>query len=221
MLEIVAEFVNRDHVSRHSQDDRPDTILPMTRSPDVISAELLVIRCRRRDPEAWGELVDKYNDRLFYYIRRLVSDEHHARELLQDAWVQALRGIGHVRLPERLAPWLYTIARRVVFGHYRKQFDEPDAAAVESLDNIAEPEPETDSQFANAELVHFGLSQIGLVEREVLTLHFLEEFSVEQIAGILEVPRGTVKSRLWRARTELRRVLEREAGRGEPEKPLS
>jgi RNA polymerase sigma factor (sigma-70 family) len=184
----------------------------MPRTADDISAELLVIRCRRRDPEAWGELVGRYNDRLLYYIRRLVSDEDRARGLLQDTWFQALRGIGHVRMADRLTPWLYTIARRVVFSHYRKQFAEPETAAVENLDSIPEGEPESGDQFANAELVHFGLSRIGLVEREVLTLHFLEEFSVDEIAGILEVPPGTVKSRLWRARGELRRVLEREAG---------
>lgn len=193
----------------------------MPRSIDDISAELLVVRCRRRDPEAWNELVGQFNDRLLYYIRRLVSDEERARGLLQETWLQALRGIGHVRMAERLTPWLYTIARRAVFSHYRKQAVEPETIAVENMDAIPEGDPESNDQFANAELVHFGLSRVGLVEREVLTLHFLEEFSVDEIAGILEVPSGTVKSRLWRARGELRRVLERETGRGEPERAVS
>jgi RNA polymerase sigma-70 factor (ECF subfamily) len=59
--------------------------------------------------------------------------------------------------------------------------------------------------------VHFGLSRLELASREVLTLHFLEEFSVAEIAGILEIPPGTVKSRLHRARSELRRILDRES----------
>jgi len=184
----------------------------MPRAPDDISAELLVVRCRRRDPEAWRQLVDRYNDRLLYYIRRMVSDDDRARSLVQDVWMHAVRGIGHVRTPERLAPWLYTIARRVAMSHYRKEFTEPEVTAVERLDEVAEAEPDTDQRFANAELVHFGLSRIGLAEREVLTLFFLEEFSIDEIAGILEIPPGTVKSRLSRARSELRRVLERDAG---------
>jgi RNA polymerase sigma-70 factor (ECF subfamily) len=124
-------------------------------------------------------------------------------------------------MAERLTPWLYTIARRAVFSHYRKQYSEPETTAAENLDVVAETDSDPADQFVNAELVHYGLSRLGLVEREVLTLHFLEEFSVEEIAGILEVPPGTVKSRLWRARGELRRVLERETGHGEPERAVS
>jgi RNA polymerase sigma-70 factor (ECF subfamily) len=57
------------------------------------------------------------------------------------------------------------------------------------------------------------LSRLDVASREVLTLHFLEEFSVAEIAGILEIPDGTVKSRLHRARSELRRILDQESER--------
>lgn len=190
----------------------------MPRSLDDISAELLVLRCRRRDPEAWGELVRRFNDRLLYYLRRMVSDDDRARGLLQDVWMQALRSIGQLRLADRLAPWLYTIARRVVMGHFREQFARPELSAVESLDQLVEAETDATELFANAELVHFGLNRIGPLEREVLTLFFLEQFSVEEIAEILDIPTGTVKSRLSRARGELRRVLSRETGGDEASK---
>jgi len=59
--------------------------------------------------------------------------------------------------------------------------------------------------------VHYGLNQLGLAECEILTLSFLDDLSTREIATVLEIPEGTVKSRLFKARRELRRVLEKEA----------
>jgi RNA polymerase sigma factor (sigma-70 family) len=62
----------------------------------------------------------------------------------------------------------------------------------------------------NHELVHYGLAKLGLPEREALTLYFLEDLTIGEMAALLEIPEGTVKSRLFKARSDLRRVLERE-----------
>jgi RNA polymerase sigma-70 factor (ECF subfamily) len=83
--------------------------------------------------------------------------------------------------------------------------------AVNEMDGVAEEQ----LNLENAELVHFGLSRLGLMEREVLTLCFLDDLSIAEIAIVLEIPMGTVKSRLFKARHDLRRVLEAEAHRYE------
>ena len=72
-----------------------------------------------------------------------------------------------------------------------------------------------DVRFDNAELVHFGLGRIGIAGREVLTLYFLEDLSTGEIAEVLGIPVGTVKSRLHKARHDLRRELEIEVDRCE------
>lgn len=72
--------------------------------------------------------------------------------------------------------------------------------------------PEEDCRFENAEQVHFALNRISLAHREVLTLHFLEDLSLDQMTEILDIPLGTVKSRLSYAKRALRAVLEREEG---------
>lgn len=191
----------------------------MTRPPDEIDEELLVLRCRRRADGAWDELVSRFHDRLFYFVRRLISDEDRAGQLIQEAWLQILRSFDSLRQADRLTPWLYTIVRRTVLTEMRRQY----AAAAESRGDLTddnhplESGDESTTAWDDAELVHFGLQKIGLCEREVLTLFFLEEMSIDEVAQVLEIPPGTVKSRLSRARRELRRVLETEIGGCAPE----
>lgn len=185
----------------------------MARSKNDIYDELLVVRCRRGDDGAWDELVRRYNNQLWYYIRRFVDDDDRAAQLLQDVWVQVLRGLGGLRQLDRLAPWLYTIARRTVISDYRQQYANTELAGETQLDEVVDDGPDAVIRFDNAEMVHFGLRKIGWVEREVLTLYFLDDLSIGEIGRVLEIPPGTVKSRLSRARVELRRVLEQQAGR--------
>jgi RNA polymerase sigma-70 factor (ECF subfamily) len=68
-------------------------------------------------------------------------------------------------------------------------------------------------EFENAAIVHYGLGKLALEQREILTLFFLEEFSLAEISDILKLPLGTIKSRLHRARNSLRTILAREGGR--------
>lgn len=179
------------------------------RSSREIYDELLVTRCRQRDLAAWDELVDRWNDRLYYYLRRLIDDEQDAKNTLQDVWVGALRGIHALRDGSRLAPWLYTIARRAAMTHFRRHLSRPEDSATDLVEGASEVEGQQ-QQWDNAELVHFGLQRLGFNEREVLTLFFLEDLSLKEIAELLGLPVGTVKSRLFKARNDLRRILERE-----------
>jgi RNA polymerase sigma-70 factor (ECF subfamily) len=174
---------------------------------------LLALRCKRRDLAAWEELVASWNERLRYFVRRMVEHEHDAANVLQEVWLSAFRNIVTLRQDARLAPWLYTIARRAVMNHYRGRYRQDEAVATD--EEFVESETDRDARidFDNAELVHFGLGQLRMAEREILTLYFLEDLSVAEIGDVLEIPPGTVKSRLWKARQELRRVLDEEADR--------
>jgi RNA polymerase sigma-70 factor (ECF subfamily) len=184
----------------------------MQRSADDIYDELLAVRCQRNDVAAWDELVRRYHDRLFYYIRRLIDDDDQAAQLVQDVWVHVLRGLSMLRQVDRLAPWLYTIARRVVMTHLRARYNTTPAISADAIEVADDDDHDDGTAFDRAELVHYGLQRIGWVEREVLTLFFLQDLSIDEIARVLDVPPGTVKSRLARARKELRSVLEQETG---------
>ncbi len=185
----------------------------VNRSSREIYDELLVMRCRRGEVAAWDELVRRWSDRLLYYLRRLIDHEDDAINALQEVWLKAFRGIGTLRQQDRFAPWLYTIARHCAMNHFRGSYARREESGVEAIDEEQDDVSEEQLRLENAELVHFGLGQLGLVEREVLTLFFLEDLTTSEIAGLLEIPVGTVKSRLFKARRDLRRVLEREAPR--------
>ena len=191
----------------------------MSQSSDEIREALLALRCQRGDEEAWSELVHLFTPRLMYYLGRFVSEYDEQKSLLQEVWLNALRSIRSLRDERKLSAWLFAIAHRVTMSHYRSEYAREEQRVSESV--MADP-PQQDvslQQFENAELVHHALSQIGWIEREVLTLLFLEDFSVAEIAGVQGVPKGTVKSRLHRARAELRSAIKSQTQRGEGETP--
>ncbi len=182
----------------------------MERDKDLIYQELLVLRCQRGDQAALSELVRTWERRLLYFIRRLVDDEQDAWDILQQTWLKVLRGLAGLREPRHLAPWLYRIARNNALNLGRLR-----SLQRETLEDYAAgSEPEEDPgprTLDDAEQIHHGLRQLALPHREVLALYFLEDMAVGDIAQVLDIPPGTVKSRLHHARRALRAVLEKEA----------
>lgn len=177
----------------------------------AIYYELLVLRCRRGQKDALEELVRAWERRLFYYIHRLVDDEQEAWQILQETWLKVLQGIKKLRQPHKLPSWLYKIGRNTAISHLRTKYAEE--AMLQEHPNVLDSTDDTSNlAFENAEQVHYGLGRISLHHREVLTLFFLQDLSIEEIADVLEIPVGTVKSRLNYAKRALKTVLEREAG---------
>jgi RNA polymerase sigma factor (sigma-70 family) len=180
----------------------------------AIYYELLILRCRQGQKDALEELVTNWEKPLFYYIHRLIEDEQEAWEILQETWIKVLQSIGKLREPNKLPVWLYSITRKTVMGHLRKKYS--GKALFENNDNVSKIENyDLNHTFDNAEQVHYGLSKISLPHRDILTLFFLLDLFIEEIAQVLCVPIGTVKSRLYYAREALKEVLEKEAGRYE------
>lgn len=181
----------------------------MRTEKEIIYDELLVLRCQRRKKGAFEELIGKWEKRLFYYVRRLVDDEEDVWDILQQTWLSVIQGIRSLREPRSLPVWLYSIARNKAMSHLRREYSERSLLQNEHNLPSTQEYDETFS-FEDAELVHYGLSQISLPHREVLTLYFLQDLSVAEIADVLGISPGTVKSRLHYARRALRAVIEKE-----------
>jgi RNA polymerase sigma-70 factor (ECF subfamily) len=175
--------------------------------------ELLVLRCQRRDAEAARALVGMFERPLVYFVRRLVGSEEEAWDVVQEVWMRVFRGIGSVREARAFAGFLYAAARNAAIAHLRKR--RVREAVVTSVEEVAEAgavEEAEEFGAEEAEAVHRGLEKLSLAHREVLTLFFLRELSIEEIAGVVGVAAGTVKSRIYHAKRALRRVMEGGAG---------
>ena len=175
------------------------------REYDATGDELLAIRCQLGEPAAFEDLIARWHAPLWSFVRRLVGDDDSAREIFQDVWVRVIRGIPQLRDGSKLRAWLFGIARRTLMDRLRDEYararivdvdvDEiaADASAVEDADLLQELER--------------ALVELPIIEREVLTLFYLQELSLNEVAEALKVPVGTIKSRLFRAKRLLRQAM--------------
>jgi len=175
--------------------------------------ELLhVIMAQQGEPEAFRWLVDRYEQRLLYFIRRSVADTDRALDVLQDVWITVFRRIAALRAPEAFRVWLYRIARDRTIDHVRgdrrhketvaESIDEPAAEAPDNWEGIERVE--------NAELIHRLLDKLTPAHREIVTLRFLEQMTLDDIAAVVGCSTGTVKSRLHYALRRLQDGIEEE-----------
>jgi len=179
----------------------------LLRDKRLIESELLVVRWLRGDPEAFGAIVGLWERSLFYYVRRLVESEADAWEVMQEAWLKVLRAGKSLRDPGAFPAFLYRTARNAAVSRLRQKGVRLETReAVEG--DAREVADDWVEDFDDADEVHTALDRLAVSHREVLTLFFLKELSLEEIAGLLEIPVGTVKSRLHHARRAMRQCLE-------------
>ncbi len=180
----------------------------MTR--DQAYDELLVLRCQDGDSGALSELVDRWQSRFVGHACRLMGQPDAARDAVQEAWVAIVRGLGGLDDPARFAPWAYRIVRNKSVDWVRRQGRRRrvDRELVEEQRHVEElarsSSNETD---ASGRLVE-ALRSLPRERQALLALYYQDGFSVREISEILEIPAGTVKSRLFHARNELKRALE-------------
>jgi RNA polymerase sigma-70 factor (ECF subfamily) len=170
--------------------------------------EWLALRCQLGEPGAFEDLVHEMERPLLYYATKLVGDGNAALDVLQDVWMTVFRKIQKLKDPGSLRPWLYRIVHGIATDRIRQTITRERVERAEA-EGIVESNGVPFFAAEDAAAVHEGLSTIDFQHREVLTLHFLEEFSIAEIAGVLGVPEGTVKSRIHYAKKQLKEHLER------------
>lgn len=171
----------------------------------ALTDELLALRCQLGERGAFDALVERWHEPLWLYIRSMCDTEDDAAETLQDSWLRILRAMPGLRHPDRLRAWLFGIARRALMDRLRRQYARADDTPL--TDDVAALDPDGWPD-EDLELMQEELRTMPLVEREVLVLFYLRELPLGQVAAVLDVPVGTVKSRLFRARRTLRERLE-------------
>ena len=174
----------------------------------------LVERCRRGDEGAFQELVDRYKDLVFALIARTVQDRSRAEDLAQEVFLRIHRGLPYFRGEARLSTWIYRIVANVcVQDHARPAvplaFDPIDEERTRARNAPSVP----DRQFGDLELrdrLEKAIARLPANYRLLVAAHYLRGIQYEELAEALQLPLGTVKTQLHRAKQQLRRLLETE-----------
>lgn len=173
---------------------------------------LLVERAQAGDRHAFGELVGRYQDRVFNALVALLGCREEARDAAQDAFVQAWRKLDAFRGDSQFYTWLYRIAMNQGLSRRRKRRpamsldQQKQEAGAEPTDPGGNPAAALDAA-ENIAQVRAALDELADEHRQILVLREIEGFAYEEIAETLELPVGTVRSRLFRARAQLKEIL--------------
>jgi RNA polymerase sigma-70 factor (ECF subfamily) len=178
---------------------------------------ILVQRCLGGEQAAWEEMVKLYTKRVYGLCYRFTNKENEAQDLTQEVFLRVFRTLGSFRAGEgSFSVWLTRLTRNLLVDHYRRTKKERVTDALEDKLGVLEEKTaqhsRTDGLLAGreaGELLQVALQKLSPELREAVILRDLQDMEYREIAGVLNIPEGTVKSRLNRGRAELARVLRR------------
>jgi len=169
----------------------------------------LIERCRAGDDAAFGELVDRYKDLVYGLIYRLTSDRSRVDDLAQDVFLKVHRGLPYFRGEARLSTWIYRIVQNVCSQARAAKL--PEVSYDQGADGRPLREPATvDRSAQDLELrdrLEKAIAQLPQSYRMLIAAHYLQGVQYEALAEALNIPLGTVKTHLYRAKRRLRELL--------------
>ena len=175
------------------------------------SDEIIASAVQQGDIDAFGELVERFEDKLKRYGRKFLSQQEDIEDLVQDVFIKAYTNIQSFDSSQRFSPWIYRIAHNTFVNELRRQskygfriFDAdtilPFLVSSETSDKA------TLDQELQKEIEH-GLSDLSAKYREVIVLHYFESLSYQEISDVLQIPVTTVGVRMTRARRQLQIIM--------------
>jgi RNA polymerase sigma factor (sigma-70 family) len=180
----------------------------MDRTKEQLLDEYLVASARTGDRKAFDLLARRWGRKLLAHAWRLTGDADLAREAAQDGWIEIVRGLGRLRDERAFPAWAFQIVTRRCarqIGRVRRDRALTAAVAIEPVVDIASPEGGDPGASAR---LRTALAALPEAQRATVGLFYLEDMDIAEVAIALNVPAGTVKTRLMHARRALRAVLD-------------
>ncbi len=183
----------------------------MTRNKEEVLTELLVLRSQDGDVTAWRQLVNIWQQRLYLHARRITGEHEVAQDITQDAWLSMVRGIKKLDDPARFRAWAFRIVSNKATDWVRRQ------VRRRKMLEVAKDEAERDGSEqenlttrSNIDIVRSAVRKLSREQRSLLSMFYEDGLEISEIATILKIPVGTVKSRMFSIRQELKPLLEQE-----------
>ncbi|MFC4024911.1 RNA polymerase sigma factor SigW [Oceanobacillus longus] len=172
---------------------------------------------KKGDQAAFGDVVSFYQNKIYQHCFRMLGNAHEAEDMAQEAFIRAYVNIHSFDERRKFSTWLYRIATNLTIDRLRKRkpdyYLDAEIKGTEGLDmysQLASEERLPGEVVESLELqryIHHEISQLPPKYRSIIMLRYLEEFSLQEISEILDVPLGTVKTRIHRGREALRKRL--------------
>lgn len=171
--------------------------------------EKIIARARRGDADAFEQLVVAYRDQVFRLALRMCGSEADADEVAQEAFLSAWKALPNFRGESQFSTWLYQLTTHAAIDLMRREKRQIAADDITEV-SAADPGPSPQQQAERSETrqaVRDAMGQLSPEYRQIVVLRFLQELSYEEIGAVLKLPSGTVKSRLNRAKAQLKEIL--------------
>jgi RNA polymerase sigma-70 factor, ECF subfamily len=199
--------------------------VPLRKRADVPETDWLVLvkRCLDGDNLAWAELVSAQHKRVYALCYRFTGSTHDAEDLTQDVFIKIYSNLRSFDLAKgSFSTWLTTLTRNLLVDHFRRtrqlRITDSIDAGWDQAEDRKQPEPIADRGASPHDdavrrelerMVQAALAKVSPELREAVILRDLQDLDYKEIAEVLHIPEGTVKSRISRGRAELARLLER------------
>lgn len=172
----------------------------------------LLDRCRRGDELAWEALVRRFQGRIYGLAFHYTGNAEEARDLAQDIFIRLYRRLDACTNDDTFVPWLIRMARNACIDRLRRIKARPQGGptSVDEMYDLPAPGPDPSEEWRTRKrrnLVHQAMQRLSEINREIIVLKEIQGLTFDEIASLLKVPVGTVKSRSNRARTDLAREL--------------
>lgn len=172
---------------------------------------------KKGDQTAFEEVVSIFQNRIYQHCYRMIGNEHEAEELAQEAFIRAYVNIHSFDHERKFSTWLYRIATNVTIDRLRKRKPDyyldaeiPQADGLTMYAKLPNDDRLPDDEVEGLELqqyIYKEIHSLSPIYRTIIILRYLEEFSLKEISEILDIPLGTVKTRIHRGRETLRKKL--------------
>lgn len=172
---------------------------------------------KKGDQDAFAEIVELFKDKIYQLVYRMIGNSHEAEDIAQEAFIRAYININSFDVNRKFSTWLYRIATNLTIDRIRKKkpdyYLDAEVAGTEGLTmysqvaaDIALPEEEVETLELQGEIQR-QILKLPDKYRSVIVLKYIDELSLIEISEILEIPVGTVKTRIHRGREALRQQL--------------